>query len=415
MKIVSSIFSFLFVFSLVCFAQDSSKENEEKIKMLQQELLQLDKTISEIKTEEETSDEILNDSDLDRETKEYIRQVIGDYIESNSVNSSDISYLKGQIAMLQSSVETMKKDVISDNSSLNTKLDMLNEKVSLIDNSSPEELSEIKTEIISLKAQMKATTAIAATGEGASSKDQLIIQQQEEIALLQQEVKNLRSEVDLAKQQVRFSSSEEIKNLKDQNTQYKEVIQAQQTQIQVLTTKVEFLEKEVGDNQDVQQLSLRVEELAMYNKDVAKASFQKINESNINESIDELDDLNSLYKTNKKIENLAKEIVALKTMASNGELEVSPNNNPSIFNKAATGGYHIILASRRSEKDIEQAHADFLRKGHQTEIIQNPNKTWYHLSAEKSKTRDEAGTRVSELRKAGFNGAWWIYNDSEQK
>jgi len=313
--------------------------------------------------------------------------------------------------MLQTSVETLKKDVVTDNSSLNVKLDMLNDKVAMMDNSSPEELSDIKTEIISIKAQLKASNAIAASGEGGSAKDQLIIQQQEEIALLQQEVKNLRSEVDLAKQQVRSSSSEELRNLKDQNIQYKEVIQSQQGQIQVLTNKVEFLESQIEDNQEVQQLSLRVDELAMYNKKVANESFKKINESNIHESIDELDDMNSQYNTNKKIENLAKEVIQLKTLVATGE--VNEVTGQTVFNVNTSRGYHIIVASRKSEEAIKQAQADYSRMGHQTEIIQNLNKTWYHLSAERLKTRDEAGSRVSELRNEGFKGAWWIYNDQE--
>lgn len=411
MKTISTLFLFVFMLVAIGFSQDSAKENEDKIKLLQQELLELDKTLADFKSSEETSNEILDDSDLDDETKDYIRKVVGAYVKENSVNASDISFLKGQIQMLQTSVETLKKDVVTDNSSLNVKLDMLNDKVAMMDNSSPEELSDIKTEIISIKAQLKASNAIAASGEGGSAKDQLIIQQQEEIALLQQEVKNLRSEVDLAKQQVRFSSSEELRNLKDQNIQYKEVIQSQQGQIQVLTNKVEFLESQIEDNQEVQQLSLRVEELAMYNKKVANESFSKINESNINESIDELDDLNSQYHTNKKIDNLAKEVVQLKTLVATGN--VNEVTGKTVFNVNTSGGYHIIVASRKSEEAIKQAQADYSRMGHQTEIIQNLNKTWYHLSAERLKTRDEAGSRVSELRNKGFKGAWWIYNDQE--
>ena len=400
------IFLFVFILGAIGFSQDSVKENEDKIKLLQQELLELEKTLADFKSSEETSNEILDD-----ETKDYIRKVVRAYVKENSVNASDISFLKGQIQMLQTSVETLKKDVVTDNSSLNVKLDMLNDKVAMMDNSSPEELSDIKTEIISIKAQLKASNAIAASGEGGSAKDQLIIQQQEEIALLQQEVKNLRSEVDLAKQQVRSSSSEELRNLKDQNIQYKEVIQSQQGQIQVLTNKVEFLESQIEDNQEVQQLSLRVDELAMYNKKVANESFKKINESNIHESIDELDDMNSQYNTNKKIENLAKEVIQLKTLVATGE--VNEVTGQTVFNVNTSRGYHIIVASRKSEEAIKQAQADYSRMGHQTEIIQNLNKTWYHLSAERLKTRDEAGSRVSELRNEGFKGAWWIYNDQE--
>jgi hypothetical protein len=406
MKTISTLFLFVFILGAIGFSQDSVKENEDKIKLLQQELLELEKTLADFKSSEETSNEILDD-----ETKDYIRKVVRAYVKENSVNASDISFLKGQIQMLQTSVETLKKDVVTDNSSLNVKLDMLNDKVAMMDNSSPEELSDIKTEIISIKAQLKASNAIAASGEGGSAKDQLIIQQQEEIALLQQEVKNLRSEVDLAKQQVRSSSSEELRNLKDQNIQYKEVIQSQQGQIQVLTNKVEFLESQIEDNQEVQQLSLRVEELAMYNKKVANESFKKINESNIHESIDELDDMNSQYNTNKKIENLAKEVIQLKTLVATGE--VNEVTGKTVFNVNTSGGYHIIVASRKSEEAIKQAQADYSRMGHQTEIIQNINKTWYHLSAERLKTRDEAGSRVSELRNEGFKGAWWIYNDQE--
>ena len=406
MKTISTLFLFVFILGAIGFSQDSVKENEDKIKLLQQELLELEKTLADFKSSEETSNEILDD-----ETKDYIRKVVRAYVKENSVNASDISFLKGQIQMLQTSVETLKKDVVTDNSSLNVKLDMLNDKVAMMDNSSPEELSDIKTEIISIKAQLKASNAIAASGEGGSAKDQLIIQQQEEIALLQQEVKNLRSEVDLAKQQVRFSSSEELRNLKDQNIQYKEVIQSQQGQIQVLTNKVEFLESQIEDNQEVQQLSLRVDELAMYNKKVANESFKKINESNIHESIDELDDMNSQYNTNKKIENLAKEVIQLKTLVATGE--VNEVTGQTVFNVNTSRGYHIIVASRKSEEAIKQAQADYSRMGHQTEIIQNLNKTWYHLSAERLKTRDEAGSRVSELRNEGFKGAWWIYNDQE--
>ena len=406
MKTISTLVLFVFILGAIGFSQDSVKENEDKIKLLQQELLELEKTLADFKSSEETSNEILDD-----ETKDYIRKVVRAYVKENSVNASDISFLKGQIQMLQTSVETLKKDVVTDNSSLNVKLDMLNDKVAMMDNSSPEELSDIKTEIISIKAQLKASNAIAASGEGGSAKDQLIIQQQEEIALLQQEVKNLRSEVDLAKQQVRFSSSEELRNLKDQNIQYKEVIQSQQGQIQVLTNKVEFLESQIEDNQEVQQLSLRVEELAMYNKKVANESFKKINESNIHESIDELDDMNSQYNTNKKIDNLAKEVIQLKTLVATGE--VNEVTAKTVFNVNTSGGYHIIVASRKSEEAIKQAQADYSRMGHQTEIIQNLNKTWYHLSAERLKTRDEAGSRVSELRNEGFKGAWWIYNDQE--
>ena len=406
MKTISTLFLFVFILGAIGFSQDSVKENEDKIKLLQQELLELEKTLADFKSSEETSNEILDD-----ETKDYIRKVVGAYVKENSVNASDISFLKGQIQMLQTSVETLKKDVVTDNSSLNVKLDMLNDKVAMMDNSSPEELSDIKTEIISIKAQLKASNAIAASGEGGSAKDQLIIQQQEEIALLQQEVKNLRSEVDLAKQQVRSSSSEELRNLKDQNIQYKEVIQSQQGQIQVLTNKVEFLESQIEDNQEVQQLSLRVDELAMYNKKVANESFKKINESNIHESIDELDDMNSQYNTNKKIENLAKEVIQLKTLVATGE--VNEVTGQTVFNVNTSRGYHIIVASRKSEEAIKQAQADYSRMGHQTEIIQNLNKTWYHLSAERLKTRDEAGSRVSELRNEGFKGAWWIYNDQE--
>jgi chromosome segregation ATPase len=406
MKTISTLFLFVFILGAIGFSQDSVKENEDKIKLLQQELLELEKTLADFKSSEETSNEILDD-----ETKDYIRKVVRAYVKENSVNASDISFLKGQIQMLQTSVETLKKDVVTDNSSLNVKLDMLNDKVAMMDNSSPEELSDIKTEIISIKAQLKASNAIAASGEGGSAKDQLIIQQQEEIALLQQEVKNLRSEVDLAKQQVRSSSSEELRNLKDQNIQYKEVIQSQQGQIQMLTNKVEFLESQIEDNQEVQQLSLRVDELAMYNKKVANESFKKINESNIHESIDELDDMNSQYNTNKKIENLAKEVIQLKTLVATGE--VNEVTGKTVFNVNTSGGYHIIVASRKSEEAIKQAQADYSRMGHQTEIIQNLNKTWYHLSAERLKTRDEAGSRVSELRNEGFKGAWWIYNDQE--
>jgi len=406
MKTISTLFLFVFILGAIGFSQDSVKENEDKIKLLQQELLELEKTLADFKSSEETSNEILDD-----ETKDYIRKVVRAYVKENSVNASDISFLKGQIQMLQTSVETLKKDVVTDNSSLNVKLDMLNDKVAMMDNSSPEELSDIKTEIISIKAQLKASNAIAASGEGGSAKDQLIIQQQEEIALLQQEVKNLRSEVDLAKQQVRSSSSEELRNLKDQNIQYKEVIQSQQGQIQVLTNKVEFLESQIEDNQEVQQLSLRVDELAMYNKKVANESFKKINESNIHESIDELDDMNSQYNTNKKIENLAKEVIQLKTLVATGE--VNEVTGKTVFNVNTSRGYHIIVASRKSEEAIKQAQADYSRMGHQTEIIQNINKTWYHLSAERLKTRDEAGSRVSELRNEGFKGAWWIYNDQE--
>jgi hypothetical protein len=406
MKTISTLFLFVFILGAIGFSQDSVKENEDKIKLLQQELLELEKTLADFKSSEETSNEILDD-----ETKDYIRKVVRAYVKENSVNASDISFLKGQIQMLQTSVETLKKDVVTDNSSLNVKLDMLNDKVAMMDNSSPEELSDIKTEIISIKAQLKASNAIAASGEGGSAKDQLIIQQQEEIALLQQEVKNLRSEVDLAKQQVRSSSSEELRNLKDQNIQYKEVIQSQQGQIQVLTNKVEFLESQIEDNQEVQQLSLRVDELAMYNKKVANESFKKINESNIHESIDELDDMNSQYNTNKKIENLAKEVIQLKTLVATGE--VNEVTGKTVFNVNTSRGYHIIVASRKSEEAIKQAQADYSRMGHQTEIIQNLNKTWYHLSAERLKTRDEAGSRVSELRNEGFKGAWWIYNDQE--
>ncbi len=406
MKTISTLFLFVFILGAIGFSQDSVKENEDKIKLLQQELLELEKTLADFKSSEETSNEILDD-----ETKDYIRKVVRAYVKENSVNASDISFLKGQIQMLQTSVETLKKDVVTDNSSLNVKLDMLNDKVAMMDNSSPEELSDIKTEIISIKAQLKASNAIAASGEGGSAKDQLIIQQQEEIALLQQEVKNLRSEVDLAKQQVRSSSSEELRNLKDQNIQYKEVIQSQQGQIQVLTNKVEFLESQIEDNQEVQQLSLRVDELAMYNKKVANESFKKINESNIHESIDELDDMNSQYNTNKKIENLAKEVIQLKTLVATGE--VNEVTGQTVFNVNTSRGYHIIVASRKSEEAIKQAQADYSRMGHQTEIIQNLNKTWYHLSAERLKTRDEAGSRVSELRNEGFKGAWWIYNDQE--
>jgi len=406
MKTISTLFLFVFILGAIGFSQDSVKENEDKIKLLQQELLELEKTLADFKSSEETSNEILDD-----ETKDYIRKVVRAYVKENSVNASDISFLKGQIQMLQTSVETLKKDVFTDNSSLNVKLDMLNDKVAMMDNSSPEELSDIKTEIISIKAQLKASNAIAASGEGGSAKDQLIIQQQEEIALLQQEVKNLRSEVDLAKQQVRSSSSEELRNLKDQNIQYKEVIQSQQGQIQVLTNKVEFLESQIEDNQEVQQLSLRVDELAMYNKKVANESFKKINESNIHESIDELDDMNSQYNTNKKIENLAKEVIQLKTLVATGE--VNEVTGQTVFNVNTSRGYHIIVASRKSEEAIKQAQADYSRMGHQTEIIQNLNKTWYHLSAERLKTRDEAGSRVSELRNEGFKGAWWIYNDQE--
>lgn len=406
MKTISTLFLFVFILGAIGFSQDSVKENEDKIKLLQQELLELEKTLADFKSSEETSNEILDD-----ETKDYIRKVVRAYVKENSVNASDISFLKGQIQMLQTSVETLKKDVVTDNSSLNVKLDMLNDKMAMMDNSSPEELSDIKTEIISIKAQLKASNAIAASGEGGSAKDQLIIQQQEEIALLQQEVKNLRSEVDLAKQQVRSSSSEELRNLKDQNIQYKEVIQSQQGQIQVLTNKVEFLESQIEDNQEVQQLSLRVEELAMYNKKVANESFKKINESNIHESIDELDDMNSQYNTNKKIENLAKEVIQLKTLVATGE--VNEVTGKTVFNVNTSRGYHIIVASRKSEEAIKQAQADYSRMGHQTEIIQNLNKTWYHLSAERLKTRDEAGSRVSELRNEGFKGAWWIYNDQE--
>ena len=406
MKTISTLFLFVFILGAIGFSQDSAKENEDKIKLLQQELLELEKILAGFKSSEETSNEILDD-----ETKDYIRKFVGAYVKENSVTSSDISFLKGQIQMLQTSVETLKKDVVTDNSSLNVKLDMLNDKVAMMDNSSPEKLSDIKTEIISIKAQLKASNAIAASGEGSNAKDQLIIQQQEEIALLQQEVKNLRSEVDLAKQQVRFSSSKELRNLKDQNIQYKEVIQSQQGQIQVLTNKVEFLESQIEDNQEVQQLSLRVEELAMYNKKVANESFSKINESNINESIDELDDLNSQYHTNKKIDNLAKEVVQLKTLVATGN--VNEVTGKTVFNVNTSGGYHIIVASRKSEEAIKQAQADYSRMGHQTEIIQNLNKTWYHLSVERLKTRDEAGSRVSELRNKGFKGAWWIYNDQE--
>jgi chromosome segregation ATPase len=407
MKTISTLFLFVFILGAIGFSQDSAKENEDKIKLLQQELLELEKILAGFKSSEETSNEILDD-----ETKDYIRKVVGAYVKENSVNASDISFLKGQIQMLQTSVETLKKDVVTDNSSLNVKLDMLNDKVAMMDNSSPEKLSDIKTEIISIKAQLKASNAIAASGEGGSAKDQLIIQQQEEIALLQQEVKNLRSEVDLAKQQVRFSSSEELRNLKDQNIQYKEVIQSQQGQIQVLTNKVEFLESQIEDKiKLLQQLSFRVEELAMYNKKVANESFKKINESNIHESIDELDDMNSQYNTNKKIENLAKEVIQLKTLVATGE--VNEVTGKTVFNVNTSGGYHIIVASRKSEEAIKQAQADYSRMGHQTEIIQNLNKTWYHLSADRLKTRDEAGSRVSELRNEGFKGAWWIYNDQE--
>lgn len=415
-KVISAIFILL---SVSLFAQDVAKENEEKIKSLQQELQELDALLSSTKqVNQSTANQLkvnsVDDSNLDDETKLYIKQIVDDYVKSESKKDSEIDFLKGQVQLLQSSLDGLKKDVYTDNANINNKLSQLDTKLSETKTSSPEDMGQIKTDLISIKAQLKAINAIGATSGATgelAEKNLLIIQQQEEIELLKQEVSNLKVQLEKEKQQLRFSNSEELKNLKDQNIQYREIIEAQQQQIERLNDKVAYLEKNSNSNEQYQQLSLQIEELTVANKKIAEQSFKKINESNIKESIDQLDDLNKQYETDKKIERLSNDVNQLKNIvASGGNME---NGNSFNFNASGVGNYYLIIASRKTMPAIKMAQEDYQKQGISTEIMQNKNKTWYYLTPEKIDTREKAGARVSELRAQGFKGAWWLYQKSE--
>ena len=58
-------------------AQDLS-ENEKKIQDLRKELVELNKMLGTVKSQDEEKEAILDNSDLDDETKNYIRHIVGD-------------------------------------------------------------------------------------------------------------------------------------------------------------------------------------------------------------------------------------------------------------------------------------------------------------------------------------------------
>lgn len=402
------LLTFLFAYSFMQ-AQDLN-ENENKIQDLRKELVELDKMLGTVKSQGEEKEAILDNSDLDDETKNYIRRIVGDYMDASVAKKSDLAYLSGQMNSLQTSLEGLKKNVYSDNASINNKIDDLSAKIELSQGLSTEDVAEIKTDIIGLKAQVNAMNMMGASSDGdnSSGKDRLIIQQEQEIALLKEEVKKLKTQLETANSNVRFTSTEEYKTLKYQNLQYQQVIKDQQDQIVVLNAKVDMLEEQVRNNDEIKALASKVENLEYKTEEVQKTTLEKINRDEIEESILGIDVIQAQSETNRKIDNINEDLKNLKSMIARGEVN-EVTGQPLLFNASSTGQYHIIVASRRTEEAIKIAQDDFAKQGYPTQIVQNSSKSWYHLSAERKETRTDAGKKVSDFRTNGFNGAWWLY------
>lgn len=412
---------FLFISPFLLFSQQEkeAQENEEKIESLKDQLLELDLLLNKYKMQEAEQKAILDDAELDDETKSYIKQVVEDYTKSATTNDAEIGYIKGQLDLMRRSLDDLRTDVAKGSTETDIRIDQIDSKMNQISQSSdPAELTALRAEVASLKARIKLMEEDSDDDDGDESdsesggyKNELIAQQQKEIEILKEEVNRLKTELKTAQQQVRFVNSEELQKLKDQNQVYKQTIDRQQRELALLMEKVDLLKTQVDREDEFKELAERIEKLAERTEEVEREKFQAENQTSIAETVKDLDILAFRNKSDQRIDELSKDVDELKSLVVSGK--VIENTNDPMFFSNTTGSYYVIVASRRSEEAIKLAQEDLLKQGYKTEIMQNERKSWYHLTPQRLETRKEAGEAVTELRAKGFKGAWWLYHKSE--
>ena len=87
----------LIFIGLLSFAQEALDQNKTEINNLQNELRELDNLLSTHKQQEAKKDEVLVSSDLDEETKAYIKKVADNYFDGSAACAKDLEFLKGQL------------------------------------------------------------------------------------------------------------------------------------------------------------------------------------------------------------------------------------------------------------------------------------------------------------------------------
>jgi len=403
MKLTTTFF--LIFIGLLSFAQEAVKQNKSEINDLQNELRELDNLLSTHKQQEAKKDEVLVSSDLDEETKAYIKKVADNYFDGSATSAKDLELLKDQLDLLRKSMADMKTESVTNNVQVKGKLDDINNKLGAIDTDDTESITDLKTSMISLKATILAMQYGNPTEDG--SQAQIIAQQAIEVELLKEEISKLRRDIESEKNDLSPVNLKRFEKLMEENFRLQNTVKSQQIEIDSLKNQLLIAQLKASDSSKIEMLINKIDELKVENE-----------RNEIVESITDLDILETKIEVNKKLDKLSLQFDDLKSFATLGK---DPEMLKGLNFNINMGGYYVVIASRRSQKAIEMAQQDFARMGYKGLIEKNEKSTWFHLVVERFDTRKEAGASAKEYRNKGIDGAWWLYkvdnnvNDSSKR
>lgn len=395
----------LIFIGLLSFAQEALDQNKTEINNLQNELRELDNLLSTHKQQEAKKDEVLVSSDLDEETKAYIKKVADNYFDGSAASAKDLEFLKGQLDLLRKSMADMKTESVINNVQVKGKLDDINNKLGAIDTEDNESITDLKTSMISLKATILAMQYGNPTEDG--SQAQVIAQQAIEVELLKEEISKLRRDIESEKNELSTENLKRFEKLMEENFRLQNTVKTQQIEINNLKNQLIIAQTNTTDSSKIEMLINKIDELKAENE-----------RNEIVETISDLDILETKLQVNKKLDKLSLQFDDLKSFVTSGK---DPKMLEGLNFNIDMGGYYVVIASRRSQKAIEMAQQDFERRGYKGLIEKNELETWFHLVVERLDTRNEAGASAREYRKKGIDGAWWLYkvdnnvNDSSKR